>query len=138
MEDASFFEKQRALIKRQQRISNEFDAFIQQTPIDTANPIAWWLEDTQQRTFPRLSRMAISVLSAPAMSAESERVFSLTRRTLSWDRLRLASTTIEQIECQRSWIKQGLVSICYESDACNEDSDDDCSEGAGGETDDEA
>ena len=82
--------------------------------------------------------MAITVLSAPAMSAESERVFSLTRRTLSWDRLRLASTTIEQIECQRGWIKQGLVSICYESDECNEDSDDDCSEGAGGETDDEA
>ena len=94
MENALFFEKQKALIKRQQRISNEFDAFIQQTLIDTANPIAWWLEDTQQRTFPRLSRMAITVLSAPAMSAESERVFSLTRRTLSWDRLRLASATI--------------------------------------------
>jgi hypothetical protein len=137
MEEPSFFEKQKALIKRRQRISNEFDAFIQQTPIDTADPIAWWLEDTQQRTFPRLSRMAVTVLSAPAMSAESERVFSLTRRTLSWDRLRLASTTVEQIECQRSWIKQGLVSICYESDACNEDSDD-YSEGAEGETSDEA
>lgn len=83
MENALFFEKQKALIKRQQRISNEFDAFIQQTLIDTANPIAWWLEDTQQRTFPQLSCMAITVLSALAMSAESERVFSLTRRTLS-------------------------------------------------------
>ena len=30
------------------------------------------------------------------------------------------------------------MSICYESDLYNEDSDDDCSEGAGGETDDEA
>ena len=64
MEDASFFEKQRALIKRRQRISNEFDAFIQQTPIDTANPIAWWLEDTQQRTFPRLSHGHHCALSA--------------------------------------------------------------------------
>lgn len=81
MEEPSFFEKQKALIKLRQRIGDEFDAFIQQTPIDTANPIAWWLEDTQQRTFPRLSRMAVTMLSAPAMSAESERVFSLTLRS---------------------------------------------------------
>lgn len=137
-EESSFFEKQKALIKRRQRISNEFDAFIQQTPIDTADPITWWLEDTQQRTFPRLSRMAVTVLSAPAMSAESERVFSLTRRTLSWDRLRLASTTVEQIECQRSWIKQGLVSICYESDVGDDEDSDDCSDGAEDEVNEEA
>lgn len=72
------------------------------------------------------------------MSAESERVFSLTRRTLSWDRLRLASTTVEQIECQRSWIKQGLVSICYESDVGDNEDSDDCSDGAEDEVSDEA
>lgn len=90
-DESSFFEKQKALIKRQQSIGNEFDAFIQQTPIDTADPIAWWLEDTQQCTFPRLSRMAVTVLSAPAMSAESERVFSNTSHAVMG-----SSTTCER------------------------------------------
>lgn len=41
------------------------------------------LEETQQRTYSRLSKMAIDILSAQGMSAESERVFSLARRTIS-------------------------------------------------------
>lgn len=123
-------DKQKTLIKQRQRIGDEFDAFIQQIPIDTADQIAWWLEDNKQRTFPQLSRMAVTVLSAPATSAESERVFSLTLRMLSWDRLRLASAAIEQIECQRSWIKQGFVSMCHESDAGSSDDSDGCSDGA--------
>jgi hypothetical protein len=43
----------------------------------------WWLRDEQ---WPRLSQMAIDILSIPAMSDEPERVFSGARRTISWSR----------------------------------------------------
>ncbi|GKU09855.1 unnamed protein product, partial [Fusarium langsethiae] len=53
-------------------------------------------EEEQQQTYPRLSRMAVDILSIPAMSAEPERVFSGARRTISWDRCQLGSRTIER------------------------------------------
>lgn len=64
--------------------------------------------------------MAIDILSAPSISAESERVFSLTRRTISWDRARLNCSTVEQLECQKSWIKSGLVMDYFESESDDE------------------
>lgn len=50
--------------------------------------------------------MAIDILSIPAMSAESERVFSGTRRTISWERMSLGAKVVEQTECLKSWIRQ--------------------------------
>ncbi|KAK2926863.1 HAT, C-terminal dimerization domain [Fusarium oxysporum f. sp. vasinfectum] len=32
--------------------------------------LAWWLEETQQKNYPNLSKMAVDILSIPAMSAE--------------------------------------------------------------------
>lgn len=64
----------------------------------------WWLEPTQQSTYPRLARMAIDILSIPSMSAESERVFSSARHTISWDRSSLGAVVVEQSECLKSWI----------------------------------
>ena len=36
----------------------------------------WWLLQEQQRDYPNLSRMALDILSIPAMSASIERLFS--------------------------------------------------------------
>ncbi|RKK83885.1 hypothetical protein BFJ68_g17402 [Fusarium oxysporum] len=36
--------------------------------------LAWWLEETQQKNYPNLSKMAVDILSIPAMSAEPERL----------------------------------------------------------------
>jgi hypothetical protein len=52
--------------------------------------------------------MAITIFSIPAMSAEVERVFSGTRRTISWDRTRLSIKTVEMLECLKHWITSGL------------------------------
>jgi hypothetical protein len=49
--------------------------------------------------------MAIAILSIPAESSEPERTFSGARRTYSWVRLRLKSTTIEIIECIGNWLR---------------------------------
>jgi hypothetical protein len=72
--------------------------------------LSWWLEPTQQKLYLKLSRMAINILSIPAMSAESEWVFSGTHRTISWERCRLGSKVVEETECLKSWIRQVIKS----------------------------
>jgi hAT family C-terminal dimerisation region len=57
--------------------------------------------------------MAIEVLSVPAMSDDPERVFSCTRRTISWDRARLSAETIEKLECLSNWVKNDLIRKLY-------------------------
>lgn len=118
--EPSFFQQQQSLLHRRRQDRDEFTVFINQDDIAVTNAITWWLEEAQQRTFPRLSRMAVDVLSAPAMSAGSERVFSLTRRTVEWHRSRLHGDTVERLECQKSWIKQGLIGTNYTSDYDND------------------
>ncbi|KFA81610.1 hypothetical protein S40288_09580 [Stachybotrys chartarum IBT 40288] len=89
---------------------DEYKAFIAETPVAIdCSPLAWWLREEQQQRYPRLSRMAVDILSIPAMSAEPERIFSGARRTISWDRCRLGSRTIERGECMKSWIKSGIT-----------------------------
>lgn len=115
-QEPSFFQQQQSLLHRRRQGRDEFTVFINQDGIAVTNAIMLWLEEAQQRTFPRLSRMAIDVLSAPAMSAESERVFSPTRRTIEWHRARLHGDTVERLECQPSWIKQGWIGTDYTGD----------------------
>lgn len=87
---------------------DEFDRFISQPQSAVSDAIAWWLEPTQQRDYPRLSQMAIDVLSIPPMSAEAERVFSGARRTISWERAALGSVSVERGECLKSWSLQKI------------------------------
>jgi hypothetical protein len=55
---------------------DEYLSFTAKTPIAIdCSPLTWWLREEQQRRYPRLSKMAIDILSIPAMSAEPERVF---------------------------------------------------------------
>ena len=67
------------------KLQSEFDRFIN-SPADNIHftdqytVLHWWLESSQKRTYPRLYHMAVDILSAPAMSAEAERVFSRARR----------------------------------------------------------
>ena len=93
---------------------DEFDRFINSLPhsIDIL-VLDWWQEASQQRAYPRLAVMAIEVLSAVAMSAESERVFSSTRRIVSWLRARLESYIIQRLECLKYWQASGLLEDTY-------------------------
>jgi hypothetical protein len=55
---------------------DEYKSFITKTPIAIdCSPLTWWLREEQSQRYPRLSKMAIDILSIPAMSAEHERVF---------------------------------------------------------------
>ena len=79
-------------------------------PVLIDDAIQWWLEPTQQLNYPNLAQMAIDILSINPMSAESERVFSGCRRTLSWDRASLSATNLGYIECLKNWQKN----LCFE------------------------
>ena len=52
--------------------------------------------------------MAFDILLIPAMSAETERVFSDTKLTISPIRNRLSKDIIEATECLNRWYKAGL------------------------------
>lgn len=94
------------------RGKDDFDSFISEAPIALAEgvtPLQWWCSDDVRTAYPRLSRMAIDILSIPAESAEPERSFSGARRTARWDRLRLLIDSIEKIECIGNWLREGHI-----------------------------
>lgn len=53
--------------------------------------------------------MAIDILSIAPMSDEPERVFSGSRRTISWDRARLRGDTVERLQCIKHWKKNRII-----------------------------
>lgn len=94
---------------------DEFEKFVNAQPrhMTTKTPLEWWCREEQRLEYPRLHQMAIEVLSVPAMSDDPERVFSGTRRTISWDRTRLSAETIEKLECLGNWVKNDLIRKLY-------------------------
>ena len=117
-EEPSFFQLQKQRLHRQHLATDdEFERFVEGQQLSPSSPLHWWLEPTQRRTYPRLSRMAIDVLSAPVMSAESERVWSMAKKTISVDRRNLSSEMLEQSELQKSWIHHCLVEEDFGSDS---------------------
>ncbi|KAF6515108.1 hypothetical protein HZS61_005014 [Fusarium oxysporum f. sp. conglutinans] len=71
------------------------------------DPIQYWWE--RQRDYPRLSRMALGLLSIPSMSAECERLFSVAEQMVPPLRTRLEASTIGMAQTLRSWVRNGLV-----------------------------
>jgi hypothetical protein len=63
------------------------------------------MEPRQRREFPNLSRMALNVLSIPAMAAEPECLFSSAGLTVTDRRNQLSIESIEALECIKSWVK---------------------------------
>ena len=89
---------------------DEYELYILKKPIQiNCSALDWWLQDEQQQYRSWLSQMTIDILSIPAMSAESEWVFSGARRTISWKRMQLERENIEKIECLKSWICNNIA-----------------------------
>jgi hypothetical protein len=110
-EDLSAYEAYKKRIYQKSSCHDEFSRFIEgpTLPIGASSALSWWLEPTQQTSYPSLHRLAINIFSIPAMSAEAERVFSGARRTVSWDRSRLSAQIVEYTECLKHWIKNGIL-----------------------------
>ena len=60
----------------------------------------WWLETTQQNRYPHLARMAMDVLTIPAMAASTERLFAECKA--SCERSRTSPDTLKEIHLLRS------------------------------------
>ena len=90
---------------------DEYEDYIhgQSYDIGDQTPLEWWCQKQQKTRWPKLSYMAIDILSIPAMSDEPERVFSGARRTISWERSLLGSNKIEEIECLKHWKRSGIL-----------------------------
>ena len=84
-----------------QRDINESDALV-------TDPYEYW--HRRQLQYPRLSRMALDMLTVPPMSAECERLFSTTGRMVTKSRNRLDASTIGLCQTLRSWLRAGLIS----------------------------
>jgi hypothetical protein len=68
-------------------------------PVD--NIQTWWLAHKER--WPRLSRMALDLLSIPAMSSECERAFSQAKLVIGTQRHSLGDDTINILMCLKSW-----------------------------------
>jgi hypothetical protein len=88
---------------------DEYFRYIREPPVPhdhiKQGACSWWLEERQQRLYPNLCKMALDMLTIPAMSAAPERLFSSANITISDRRNRLHGDTTEAIECLKSWRK---------------------------------
>jgi hypothetical protein len=90
---------------------DEYQDYQHLEPFDLGKitAIQWWSQEQYRKRWPRLSLMALDILSIPAMSDEPERVFSGARRTISWERMSLGASMIEATECLKHWKKSGIL-----------------------------
>ena len=51
--------------------------------IGSSNTLTWWLQESQQKSFPSLSKLAINIFAIPPMSMEPEPYFPVPGR--NWD-----------------------------------------------------
>jgi hypothetical protein len=85
--------------------SDEYTRYCAEDVEWVEDPLAWWQEPIQQHKYPNLSKMALNILSIPAMSADVERLFSSAGLTLSDRRNRMGEALLEALECLKSWYK---------------------------------
>lgn len=86
-------------------VEDEYKRYCSAECTFEVNPRTWWMETTQQVNYPNLSKLALDILSTPAMSADPERLFSSAKLTISDLRNRLGIDIIEAFECLKSWYK---------------------------------
>lgn len=88
--------------------TDEYNSYLATPALEgrPADLYEWWT--SQRAPFPVLSRLALTVLSIPGMSAECERVFSQGKRLLADDRNRMTAPSIEADMCIANWNTRGL------------------------------
>ena len=92
-------------------LDDELAIYLQEAPLKGVNAnsfraIDWWLEISQRDRYPNLSKLAIDVLSVPAMTAEAERLFSACRKTC--ERCRTLPASLKDVQLFRSWTKSTI------------------------------
>lgn len=86
---------------------DELDTYLSMEQVRPDDVIAWWRG--QVGTYPVLSRIALDVLSIPAMSDECERVFSQAKESVPNNRSSISPATLEALQCLKNWKKHGMA-----------------------------
>jgi hypothetical protein len=73
------------------------------------SPLPYWIH--KRRQWPQLAQMAFDIYSPPAMSDESERVFSIAGNNMNPRRRRLTSDAVQQLLCLRSWQRSEVITL---------------------------
>lgn len=88
---------------------DEYEVYCREPVMMVSDPLKWWLEPAQRRRFPGLSLMAIDILSIAPMSAETERLFSKAKLSVTDQRGSMNVETLNLLECLRSWDKSAIM-----------------------------
>lgn len=83
-----------------QRNVDDSDALV-------TDPYEYW--HAGRLKYPRLSRMALDLLTVAPMSAECERLFSVAGQMVTRLRNQLDASTIGLCQTLRSWLREGLI-----------------------------
>jgi hypothetical protein len=105
--------KQQRRLPHPQKIGDELTLYLE-AELETDDDLVsfqYWLRPAVRTKYPSLTRMAIDILSIPAMSAEAERVFSSAGFILNSRRRRLREETLEAMLCLAHWGKLGLITL---------------------------
>jgi hypothetical protein len=86
-------------------IEDEYTHYCAQPTVKVHNARDWWLQPAQQELYPHLSKLALEILSIPAMSAEPERLFSAAKLMITDRRNHLSIRMIQALACLKSWYK---------------------------------
>lgn len=89
----------------QEVVEDEYLHYCSQPTIKVRDARSWWQQPTQRQLYPHLSKLALEILSIPAMSAEPERLFSATKLMITDGRSLLSMKMIEALACLKSWYK---------------------------------
>lgn len=91
-------------------INDEYSRYCAEDIVNSqyyrSRPIDWW--KTNAYRYPRLSTMAVDMLSIPSSSAEIERTFSSAGLMMAPLRNRLGREIVAMGQCIRSWSKVGI------------------------------
>ena len=74
----------------------------------TQRPFDWWRQ-VGYKQYPVLFKIALNFLSIPATSCDTERAFSTAKGTVTVDRNALSAVTIESLQLQKNWLRNGLI-----------------------------
>jgi hypothetical protein len=89
---------------------DEYDRWLLDVSVndkEVTDPLEYWR--SKAKDYPRLSKMALDVMTVPAMSAECERLFSAVGLMITAIRNRLDASTVGLVQILRSWLKAGII-----------------------------
>ena len=83
--------------------ADELDIYLSEMATPVEDPVDWWWQ--RRERFPRLSRMALDLLTIPPSSAECERCFSQAKLIITTQRHGMDDIALAKVQCMKNWLR---------------------------------